>query len=187
MGLEFARVSAEMSAFEPRIYFIGDTGLAVMPRPVSGEWIEDEFANIAKAGVNVVVSLLELDEAAELGLETEAQLCDQNGIEFISFPIQDRCLPHSLNEFCDLIDAIHQSLTKGKTVAVHCRAGIGRSGIAAAAVLVRNGFNSLEAFAKVSQARGIEVPDTEEQRRWIEANAERFCCLHTRIKTSDSH
>ncbi|MEM7012589.1 MAG: dual specificity protein phosphatase family protein [Verrucomicrobiota bacterium] len=163
-----------MSAFEPRIFFIEGTRLAVMPRPVSGEWIEDEFANIAKIGVNVVVSLLEPEEAEELGLGDEAELCEQNGIKLISFPIQDRCLPKSLNEFCDLIETIDEILNDGETVAVHCRAGIGRSGIVAAAILIRSGLEVAEAFTKVSAARGMEVPDTNEQRHWIESNADRF-------------
>ena len=42
-----------------------------MAKPVVGEWIEDEFAGIAKAGIRQVVSLLEPMEARALGLRDE--------------------------------------------------------------------------------------------------------------------
>jgi protein-tyrosine phosphatase len=53
---------------------------------------------------------------------------------------------------------------------VHCRAGIGRSGIAAAAVLVSLGHEPRDVFAMVSKARGVSVPDTDEQIEWFRKN-----------------
>jgi hypothetical protein len=52
-----------------------DTGnhlrLAIVPRPRGGDLLEDEVGHIKRAGADVLVSMLQTDEAAELGLSTE--------------------------------------------------------------------------------------------------------------------
>ena len=50
---------------------------------------------------------------------------------------------------------------------IHCRAGIGRSSLIAACVLVRAGHDVNSAFDTIAKARGVEVPDTEAQRAWV--------------------
>ena len=46
--------------------------LGILPRPRGGDWLRDETAAWREAGVDVVVSLLEPEEAAQLVLEDEA-------------------------------------------------------------------------------------------------------------------
>jgi hypothetical protein len=79
-----------------------DTGnqlrLAIVPRPRGGDWLEDEVAHIKRAGVDVLVSMLQANEAAELGLSTEASVCEAAGIVFRSFPIPDRETPPIVSE-----------------------------------------------------------------------------------------
>ena len=80
----------------PDVYWIdAATGLrlAIMPRPRAGDWLEDEIAGWRLEGVDVVVSLLEPDEAAELGLQREAALCTAQGMRFLALPIPDRGVP----------------------------------------------------------------------------------------------
>src|ERR1035441_799889 len=84
---------------------------------------------------DVIVSLLEADEAAQLDLVDEAKAAGANGIRFISFPIPDRGLPASAPAAVSLIAAISDALESGQNVAVHCRQGLGRSGLIAAGVL----------------------------------------------------
>ena len=55
----------------------------------------------------------------------------------------------------------------GKTVAVHCRQGIGRSAVIAAGVLIALGADAESAVRAVADARGCPVPETPDQRRWI--------------------
>jgi len=153
----------------PTIYEISDIGagkLSVMAKPVSGEWIEEEFAGLRQLGVNHVVSLLEADEQAEVGLGDEELLCRQNNIRFTSFPITDRDVPQKAAALT-LAAAVHQDIVGGEHVVIHCRAGIGRTGVIASAVLVNAGFSSKDALHMVSFARGVLVPDTEEQDLWV--------------------
>ncbi|PHS03238.1 MAG: protein tyrosine phosphatase [Blastopirellula sp.] len=158
---------------KPSIYnveLIGSGILAVMAKPVAGEWIEDEFLGIANAGILQIVSLLEIDEAVSVGLQEEESLCIKNGIKYISFAIRDRCLPESVNEFGKFTKRLYQEIAGGINTVIHCRAGIGRTGIVAAGVLLHCGFDPNEAFEHISSKRGIQVPDTEEQREWVISN-----------------
>ena len=155
---------------KPQIYKVcalGSGWLSAMAKPVAGEWIDDEFAAIADAGIKKVVSLLEPHEAYELGLEDEETICERHGMQFGNFPVADRSIPDSAHGFVSFIRQIHADIASGVDTVVHCRAGIGRSGLVAAAVLVRAGHSPEAAFDLVSRARGIAVPDTEGQRNWL--------------------
>ena len=141
--------------------------LAIMARPRAGDWLEDEVTGWKAEGINTVVSLLERDEVEELGLALEATLCARQGIEFISFPIPDRGVPASAPSAATLADLLVGELRVGKNVAIHCRAGIGRSSVVAACVMVGAGFAAASAFDQISAARGVQVPDTDGQRAWM--------------------
>lgn len=153
---------------------IGAGQLFMMARPVPGEWIDEEFDGIAKRGIRRVVSLLELEEAEYIGLKDEHAVCAKHGMEFVSYPIRDRGLPSDVSNFAAFCLSIHDDIVKGINTIIHCRMGIGRSGIVAATVLLHEGFSPAAAFQKVSQSRGIEVPDTDEQREWLFKNAARL-------------
>jgi hypothetical protein len=145
--------------------------LAIMPRPRAGDWLDDEIRGWRAQDVDVVVSLLEGEEIKELDLGGESALCRQHGIEFISFPIPDRGVPASLKAATDLIRTVVNRIGDGQAVAVHCRAGIGRSSVIAASALIYLGADPGRAFELIGQARGVSVPDTDAQRDWVRA----FC------------
>ena len=164
-------------AFEPNISIVGRIGsgfLAVMPKPVTGEWAEDEFANISRFGIRQVVSLLETDEAEVFDLHDEAALCEKNGMRFIHYPICDRSLPESLDDFVEFTHQIFRDVESGVSTVVHCLAGIGRSGITACGVLIHSGMTAEGAFDQITEARGLQVPDTEQQRDWITKHQRAF-------------
>ncbi len=140
--------------------------LTVMAKPVSGEWIEDEFIGFKKLGIDKIVSLLEKAEELEVGLADEESLCLKHDIEFESFPIADRGLPETDNAK-NLINMRHLEICAGKHIAIHCRAGIGRTGIIAGGIMVKSGMVAEQAFKLISVARGVQVPDTEEQEKWL--------------------
>jgi protein-tyrosine phosphatase len=66
------------------------------------------------------------------------------------------------------LERIAGDLSTGKNVLVHCRQGIGRSGLVAACLLVKKGMSPGAAVDSVSAARGMPVPETTEQRDWID-------------------
>lgn len=141
--------------------------LGIMARPRGGDWLADEISYLAGCGVGVVVSLLEKHEIEELDIVQEEALCEANGVSFLSFPIRDRDIPSSTHKTLQLAESIFNHLKNGQNVAIHCRAGIGRSSVIAACVLMMNGLDVDEAFLTIERARGCIVPDTPEQREWV--------------------
>jgi len=152
------------------LYWINWKGvhLGIMPRPRGNDWLPDDLRMLREAGVDVIVSALTAPEAEELGLVAEAQECAQNGLLFISFPIEDRSLPAHPSEFAALVNQLVEYLRNCKFVVIHCRAGIGRSSLIAACVLVKMGLSPDTAFRAIEQSRGCPVPDTPQQRQWVE-------------------
>lgn len=142
--------------------------LAISTRPRGGDWLEDEVQGWRRAGVDVVVSLLEPAEEEGLQLQQEAQVVQSDGLRFVHFPIPDRGVPHSPPAAGAVLRDLLHALEQGKQVAVHCRQGIGRSGLIAAGALVMAGVTPEAALETVSSARGLAIPETPEQRRWVE-------------------
>jgi hypothetical protein len=56
-------------------------------------------------------------------------------------------------------------------VLTNCRQGIGRPAVIAAGLLVRAGLDPAAALSRVAAARGLPVPETDEQRHWVAALA----------------
>jgi len=142
--------------------------LAVSTRPRGGDWLDDEIAGWRGDGLDVVVSLLEKEEASQLQLDREGVATCSKGIEFVSFPVPDRGIPLSVPKALAFLEAIAMRLEKGRNVAVHCRQGIGRSGLVAAGLLMIAGTSVEDAVRTVSAARGVTIPETATQLEWLE-------------------
>lgn len=151
----------------------GPGSLSVMPRPRGGDWLADEMRELCGAGIGVVVSLLTPTDIQQLELDDEAEACERAGMRLIAFPIPDRGLPTVDAEADRLVGEVADLVRNGEHVAIHCRMGIGRTGMISAATLVALGQTPEEAIAAVAAARGYRVPETRAQREWIESYAQR--------------
>jgi protein-tyrosine phosphatase len=140
--------------------------LATMPRPRADEWLKAEIASLQKAGVTDLVSMLTLSEEVEIGLLFEPNFCDEFGIRFHRYSLPDRSVPLQ-PAFDDFIASLLPVLQHGGFIAIHCRAGIGRSSVVAAGFLCALGVPAHEALRRISHARGFDVPDTQEQLDFI--------------------
>jgi protein-tyrosine phosphatase len=145
--------------------------LAIVPRPRGGDWLEDEIERWKQSGLQVVLSLLLPDEDAHFQLEQEGAICEAHAVRFVSYPIADRSVPQSLDATAALVQELERELENGKSVGIHCRQSIGRSALIAACVMVAAGKDPDEAFEVISAARGLPVPETNEQREWVETFA----------------
>ncbi len=153
----------------PALFTIWRTGpgrLATMARPRGGDWLAEEFEDLALAGVNIVVSMLTDAETAELGLLDEAAAAEAAGVEFGRLPTADRQVP-GRDAALAMATRLRDRLAHGASVALHCRYGIGRSSTLAAAVLVLEGADPDNAWTRISVARGLPVPDTQAQRDFV--------------------
>ncbi len=142
--------------------------VALSARPRGGDWLADEVAVWKRAGIHAVLSLLESAEERDLDLQAEPDEVRKQGLEFVSFPIPDRQVPRSEAKLAVALDNVSRTLSDGKNILVHCRQGVGRSGLVAACLLIRKGISPGAAVEVISAARGVPVPETEEQREWID-------------------
>ena len=149
-----------------RIYWVdapdvGRIGVAQRPR------VAADFAELKSGGVDVLVSMLEAGEANCIGLAGEAEFCRAAGIEFISLPVIDHGIPSTVEEMASLSGYLRKRLTEGKGVAAHCFAGLGRSPVMVAVVLIDSGLDAYAACELISTARGHDVPEMGSQVEWL--------------------
>lgn len=141
-----------------------------------GEWRRDlgqDLQAIVDWGGAAVVSLMESHEFALLGVpQFETGIC-QSSLAWYHLPIRDMSVPTDQFEMLWQKHAaeLYSLLRTGKSLVIHCRGGLGRTGMIAARMLVEMGESPLEAVKRVRTARerAIETFDQEQyvmQQRW---------------------
>ncbi len=158
----------------------GRLGLTFAPgkrtSETGGRWARDLETDLERLReeyqVEVLVSLMEHAEYSELEIPNLFQKAEERGIEILHLPIPDYGVPTEpeADEYEPLVENVVERLEKGETVVVHCRGGLGRSGMFAASVLVALGRPARKAIEAVREARegAIETPDQEDRVSWFE-------------------
>ena len=141
--------------------------LAVCSRPRSGTWLEDDIRALSASGHDLLVSALTPEETRNLELDGVPAICAHYGVEFLNFPVGNLQVPRP-EHLLPHLESWHARLSSGRGMAVHCWASVGRSPTLVAATLVFAGVPAAEAWSRIQEARGVDVPDTLEQRAWVE-------------------
>jgi protein-tyrosine phosphatase len=97
------------------------------------------------------VSLLEPGEEVDLDLTGEAAASAAMGLAFRAFPIPDRGVPRSCEAVAELAARLVEALHSGQAVVVHCRQGVGRSALVAAAALIAGGLDAQTTVDRISE------------------------------------
>ncbi len=123
-----------------------------------GTWQRDlnkDLTVIETSGGKVLVSLMEGHEFPLLGLPEFAEALAKSSIEWLHLPIQDMNIPTEQFEqqWTSIGPDLHQRLVDGDTIIIHCRGGLGRTGLLAARMLVEAGLAPADAVANVRSAR----------------------------------
>jgi ADP-ribosyl-[dinitrogen reductase] hydrolase len=99
-------------------------------------------------------------------------------VEYLRKPIRDHGLPDRREHMMEILDCLHDALASGRPAYVHCRAGIGRTGMVVGCLLVERGLTgeqALDELARLWQQSERSkfwptVPETDAQsnyvRRW---------------------
>ncbi len=147
---EAARPAVSHS-FGPRGFLWLKNGvLAGTPRPGIFFDTRYDLEALQRVGVTVLVSLTRTPP--------EEQLLPEFGIRCIRSPIPDMDAP-TLDQAVEICRTIEQLIANHEVVAVHCRAGLGRTGTVLASVLIWEGATALAALETV---RRIEP-------RWVQS------------------
>ena len=103
---------------------------------------------------------------ALVGFQGLAFLRGGGDFEILAFPIADFSVPVDMMGFHILIEEVARRLLSGQCVIVHCRAGIGRSGLFAASLLTALNMSFDEVLQSVQSAGGKF--ETEAQRLFLQ-------------------
>jgi atypical dual specificity phosphatase len=133
--------------------------LAGMARPTNPE----DFVWLREQGVQVLVSLTED--------RPRRDWTDDAGLLVFHEPLEDM-EPPTQDQLDRCVSAITRAVHAGMGVAVHCGAGLGRTGVVLAAYLVSKGMTATMAIARVRKLRPHSV-ETEEQAEAVEHIARR--------------
>ena len=146
-------------SFGPRGFLWLKKGrLAGTPRPGIVNELDYDLNALKRVGVTCLVSLTqrapEVDEMHGFGLENVWE------------PIPDMCAP-SITQAVGLCRMIEQRLKQGEVLAVHCRAGLGRTGTILATYLIWEGMDALGALETVRRIEPRWV-QSEQQMQFLE-------------------
>jgi atypical dual specificity phosphatase len=136
---------------------MGDEGAWIVTGRVLAISFPDEhtFARFKTLGIARVINLT----------ETAHQTDHYGGadLEQHQIPIPDFTAPTQA-QIDTAIAVMDEALERGQAVAVHCHAGLGRTGTICACYLVRTGLSAEDAVARVRTLRpgSIETPAQEE-------------------------
>jgi protein-tyrosine phosphatase len=155
----------------PNSYWVFPGRLLAGEHPSSGA--EGEIATrlqrLTGAGIDCYIDLTEEGEQPDY-----RRLLPRHA-EYLRSAIADTSVPFNVSQTRALLAAIRAALARGRRVYVHCRAGIGRTGLIVGCFLAEEQGNGRKAIALLNQmwrqsARSRswpQVPQTSEQADYI--------------------
>ncbi len=132
--------------------------LAGTPRPGIVADLDDDLVALGRVGVTTLVSLTQTP--------MDSTALAAHGINHFSSPIPDMAAP-TVEQTRDLCRQMQDRIAGGEVIAVHCRAGLGRTGTILASYLIWEGRDALDALETVRRVEPKWV-QSEEQVLFLE-------------------
>jgi atypical dual specificity phosphatase len=134
--------------------------LAALARPESAE----ELAWLREQGIDVLISLTEDPPRRDW--------VDDAGLMLFHVPMVDM-EPPAMEDLDRCVSAIERAHARNLGVAIHCGAGLGRTGVVLAAYFIHKGLTAKNAIGRVRRLRAGSI-ETEEQENALEEYARRL-------------
>ncbi len=155
---------------------MGAVGFTICPGKwqsgaVSGEWqrnLELDLETIQQWGAAAVVTLMPAEELVSVQADGIGPACESRGMEWYHLPIRDGAIPddHFERAWCYAGLRLRKHLRDGRHVLVHCRGGLGRSGVVAARLLVELGWQPEKAIKALRLQRSGAI-ETKAQEKYV--------------------
>jgi ADP-ribosyl-[dinitrogen reductase] hydrolase len=147
---------------------LGSIGMMNCPGRCASPWSRDLAADLAAIEswrADIVLTLVEDHEFARLGVPNFAHAAAERTFIWYRLPIADFQTPDAvaMSAWHHIGQEVLDVLRRGGRIAIHCAAGLGRTGTVAAKILVALGLTPEQAIAATRTARPgtIETSDQE--------------------------
>jgi ADP-ribosyl-[dinitrogen reductase] hydrolase len=136
------------------------------------ELTRERLSRLLEAGIDCFHDLTQPQEITPYEALLPAE------VDYLRFSLPDHGTPTEPGEMTEIMQSLRGALREGRVVYLHCRAGIGRTGMVAGCLLAEQGLSGEEALAELNRlwrqsARSGQwptVPETDQQieyvRRW---------------------
>lgn len=107
-----------------------------------GASLEESIVDLKQAGTKMLLTLMFDEEMASNNAESLPSVCASNEITWIQLPILDDAAPNEIfeSQWQTNKNAILDVINNQGSVAVHCKGGSGRTGLAIAIILLAYGW-----------------------------------------------
>jgi len=119
---------------------------------------DDDLPVLYSASIRAVVSLL--------NIPSDASVYEPAGFSFLCLPVPDGGAP-TIEQTKEFVRFVGEQKAAGRAVAVHCEAGLGRTGTILAAYLIAEGASASEAIRRVREVERVAV-ETARQIQFLE-------------------
>lgn len=125
---------------------------------------QDELPELYSAGIRAIVSLL--------NIPADAVVFETSGFSFLCLPVADGGAP-TTEQVTEFIRFVEEQRSLKRPLAVHCEAGLGRTGTMLAAYLISQGEAPEAAIRRIREVEKVAV-ETPRQIRFLEQFAEQL-------------
>lgn len=141
-------------------------------------WARDLTADlgvITQWGASTLVTVMESEELKALKVENLGERATRAGLKWFQLPIVDGGIPdrrfHAI--WTGIASRLYTELHAGRKIVIHCRGGLGRTGLIACLLLIEMEYTPHEALERVRAARPGAV-ETKEQEGFVLSYQPRF-------------
>lgn len=125
---------------------------------------DDELPLLYSAGIRAVVSLL--------NIPSDAAVFESAGFSFLCLPVPDGGAP-SPEQAAQFIRFVEAQRKAQRPVAVHCEAGLGRTGTMLATYLIAQGASAHQAIKRIREVEKVAI-ETAKQIQFLHEFAEQL-------------
>ena len=117
--------------------------------------LEASLSELKEWGAHAILSLMLADEMVENKVASLGEETQKQGMNWFHLPIEDDEVPLADFEqsWKTVGPQVHELLDNGKSIAIHCKGGSGRTGMVAARIMLERGANLEECIAQIKEQR----------------------------------